>query len=238
MVLGLLNFLIPNVQYIELGNHLASLIILPLWIFFMPETPRWLLRKGKEKQAEKVLEITCRINKRPYLGLDPKFKAHWDSNEKGSILDLFRFRSIARNTICMYVAWFVFSLGYFGLMYHTPSFEWNQYLVFVFPAFPSLPIALILPFIENKLGRKPLLTLPLLISGVLLLITLAFDGPDNVQWPVIVLSWISTSLLSVAFGVGYVFTKVQKLHCCQQSHFVDFACHSCIHLYRNCIQHI
>ncbi len=208
MVLGLLNFLFPNVQYIELGTHLGSLILLPLWVFLIPETPRWLLRKGKVDKADKVLDKICKFNKRPYLGLDPKFKADWDSNEKGFILDLFRFKAVARNTICLYVAWFVFSFGYFGLMYHTPAFEWNQYLVFVFPAFPSLAFALVLPFIENKLGRKPLLTLPLVIAGTALMINLAFDGPDNVQWPVIVLSWSSTTLVSIAFGVGYVFTKV------------------------------
>lgn len=94
-------------------------------------------------------------------------------------------------------------MGYFGLIYNTPAFDWNIYLVFVLPTFFTIPTSLIQPAFENKLGRKVLLTFSLLTAGVLLLLTLAV--PKGI--PVIVLAWIGTISCSVAFGVGYTYTK-------------------------------
>ena len=91
-------------------------------------------------------------------------------------------------------------------------------------SFPSF-IAILQPFMENKLGRKLLLTGPLLIAGVALLVTSGIDQSHsgnevicNEQrkqirkektfsgW-IITCAWIGTVACSVAFGVGYTYTK-------------------------------
>lgn len=94
-------------------------------------------------------------------------------------------------------------MGYFGLLYNTPAFDWNIYLVFVFPSFISLPIAILQPFFENKIGRKPVLTFSLVTAGLLLLLTMVV--PKGL--PVIILAWVGTIACSVAFGGGYTYTK-------------------------------
>ena len=70
-----------------------------------------------------------------------------------------------RNALCMTFCWFAFSMGYFGLIYNTPAFNWNIYLVFVFPTFVTIPTALSQPLFENKVGRKPIFTFSLLTAG-------------------------------------------------------------------------
>ena len=94
-------------------------------------------------------------------------------------------------------------MGYFGLVYNTPAFDWNIYLVFVFPVFITIPLYLAQPLLENNLGRKAVLTSSLSLAGILLISTLLV--PKGL--PVIVLAWIGTISCSVAFGVGYTYTK-------------------------------
>ena len=76
-----------------------------------------------------------------------------------------------RNALCMTLCWFAFSMGYFGLVYNTPAFDWNIYLVFVFPTFFMIPVSLSQPFMENRLGRKPVMTSTMVLAGLCLLLT-------------------------------------------------------------------
>ena len=67
----------------------------------------------------------------------------------------------------------------------------------------GLPQALAMPLIENKLGRKPVLTLSLFVSGSLLLLTTLV--PKGL--PVIILAWTSTVSCTFAYMVLYTYTK-------------------------------
>lgn len=114
-----------------------------------------------------------------------------------------RLPATRRNALCMTFSWLAFSMGYFGLVYNTPTYDWNVYLVFVFPTFVTIPFAVIQPFFENKYGRKLILTSSLMAAGLSLLCTLCV--PRGI--PVIILSWIGTISCAAAFGVGSTFTK-------------------------------
>ena len=78
-----------------------------------------------------------------------------------------------RNFLILCYMWFCYNLGYYGLVYNTPAFGWNVYLVFVFPAFFTLPVVVVSPLFENKLGRKFVMTVSLFVTAVATLATLA-----------------------------------------------------------------
>jgi len=46
--------------------------------------------------------------------------------------------------------WLYFSVGYYGLVYETPSFGHSPHLVFVFPTFFTIPACIVSPYLENK----------------------------------------------------------------------------------------
>ncbi len=203
--LGLLVYLIPNMKHLELFIGLSAIPFLPLW-FLLPESPRWLLSQGRINEAKKALRIICKWNKRPLEPINHLKQINFDDNIKkrrGTILDLVKYPATRRNILCMVFSWLAFSMGYFGLVYNTPAFDWNIYLVFVFPTFITIPITISQPFFENRLGRKPILTFYLLTAGLLLVSTIV--APKGI--PVIVLAWIGTTACSVAFGNGYTFSK-------------------------------
>ena len=83
--------------------------------------------------------------------------------------------------------WFVICFSYFGLMNHTPEYNWNVYLVFAFPALILMPTALVQPYLENTFGRKPMLTFPLLLAGLSLIVTQMMEQ-YHLELPVIIMS--------------------------------------------------
>ena len=176
-------------------------------LFTVPCSPRWLLSKGKSAEAKRVIRHACKLNGKSAEAVDD-FVDNYVSDldeEQGSIVDLFRWPAMRRNSILMSLCWLSFSMGYFGLIYNTPAFGWNIFLVFVFPTFIIIPMAVVQPFFENKLGRKLNLTFSLLLAGTMLLLTTAV--PSSATMGVIVLAWIGTVACSSAFGVGYNFTR-------------------------------
>ena len=62
--LGFLVYLIPNMKHLELFIGLSAVPFLTLW-YFLPESPRWLLSKGRKPEAIKVLTLACKFNKKP-----------------------------------------------------------------------------------------------------------------------------------------------------------------------------
>jgi len=54
MTLALLVYLLPNQLHVEWAMAAAAIVFLPV-NFFLPESPRWLLAKGKDEEAAKVI---------------------------------------------------------------------------------------------------------------------------------------------------------------------------------------
>ena len=127
---------------------------------------------------------------------------------RGLMHHLFRYRAIRRNSTIMLFCWFGFAMGYYGLMYNTPPFKANIYVVFIVPALIDIPLQLIQPYIENRFGRKPMMTFPLLIAGILLLTTMALSNGDVIsnKWAIIILAWVGTCCCGFSLSLGYLFT--------------------------------
>ena len=193
-------------RHLELFIGLSALPFMALW-YLLPESPRWLLSKERYKEAIEVFKVACKWNKMPLENVENfRFPNRVEDKVQGgrrSIKDLMAYPAIRRNSLCIWFCWFAGFMGYYGLIYNTPAFDWNIYLVFIFPAILGLPQALAMPLIENKLGRKPVLTLSLFVSGSLLLLTTLV--PKGL--PVIILAWTSTVSCTFAYMVLYTYTK-------------------------------
>jgi len=61
--------------------------------------------------------------------------------------------------------------------------------------------------ILNRLGRKTLLTIPLLIGGVLMLCTLLVPSSSDSSVVLSILSIIGIIACGASFDTGYLFTK-------------------------------
>ena len=174
MLLGLAVWAIPDMRTLEFILGGMGLISLPLW-YLMPESPQWLLAKGRIEKTRTVILRISEINRRKNQcakGELTEFlsKPKTTTKEASSpgFFDLFRYPNIRRNFCLLCFIWFSFSLGYYGLIYNTPPLSWNLYLVFIFPTFFTIPVLFVEPYLENKFGRKKLLTFWVVIHRLLL----------------------------------------------------------------------
>lgn len=194
----------------ELVMALAIVPFLALY-FVIPESPRWLISKHRIDEAKAVLEKALKVNKMPLSllhHLDKVERKEEKSEKNVFVTDLLHFPGIRRNLICMALCWFCIAMANYGLIYNTPSFDWNVYITFVMPAFFSFPVLIVQPFIENKIGRKWLYTFLMAISGILLLCTLAIPkGMFPHNWPIMTFAWIGTISCNFALALGYVYGK-------------------------------
>lgn len=90
--LGLLVYLLPNMNHLELFIGLSALPFMSLW-WLLPESPRWLLAKGKTSQALKVINLACKINNKPTIDISQlEVDTAQDENEppKGTLKGQFK----------------------------------------------------------------------------------------------------------------------------------------------------
>ncbi len=183
-------------------------VLLVIFIF-LPESPRWLLAKGRLDEAKIVIKKALKMNKLPDSNLNKldafEFKT---DNSKATLLDLFKKPSTRRNMVLVILASFIIALCVIGLNYNTPTFDWSPTLIFAIPPLIQLVLAALIPFMQNFFGRKKLLTSFLALTGILLLASVAIPlNKYPYNWPVIALAWIANTSLDVAWGTISIFTK-------------------------------
>jgi MFS transporter, putative metabolite:H+ symporter len=131
----------------------------------LPESPYWLARKGRTKEAADVLEeITGQ----------PVSADELDALEerRGSVRELVSQKLRSRSTMIVLV-WIALNISYYGLFLWLPfviqgekDFSINVYLLLALSALSQFPGYAASIWLVDRIGRKPTLTLFLALGGV------------------------------------------------------------------------
>ena len=203
MLLAVIVYLIPNMAAVEWFLCASAAALSPLLYFLLPESPRWLLATGRKQRAAKVVAAICTTNRRVFIqdDLDKYYESeHQAKANNGSLRDLLRWAGLRRNFLSMCLCWLSFSMAYFGVLYNTPAKEGSVYIVFAIPGAVAILFVPVFPWMQGKLGRKWLLTGPLITSGIILLSILAV--PVDNTGMMSILCTIGLLLSSTAFDTG------------------------------------
>ena len=121
----------------------------PLLLFFLPESPRWLLTKGRIEEAKKVLIAGARRNN---LRVDEKSvvlrKPATGTTKKGTVMDIMRYPTLRKKTLIMYFNWFTSSFILYGLALNWQNLTGGLFMNFLVASildFPAKFLALVLP---------------------------------------------------------------------------------------------
>ena len=136
--------------------------------FYVPESPMYLNRSGKSEEARKVLQRVAKANGRS-VDIPP---LQPDRQERKSVWSLFT-GSLRRRSICLFIAWGLISLAYYGVFVYLPvklgaeGFGFMRGQVFlILLALVQLPGFALSAYGVERWGRKPTLVGFLVLSAV------------------------------------------------------------------------
>lgn len=191
-----------------------------LFCWKFPETPFYLLAKGRYSEAQSLLDtiaqvngIECRLKaeelmepeeKNGTAQLPKEAESAAQNQKKLSILDLFGSWRMAGRTCTVWAIWFIGSLGYYVFSLGSVSLGGNQYVNLFLVGLVELPSYLIGCFAMDRIGRKKTCAPALLLGSVACLLIIVV--PDNIQTLTIALSMIGKFSIAIAFGLIYLYT--------------------------------
>ncbi|XP_036405952.1 solute carrier family 22 member 16 [Megalops cyprinoides] len=217
MVVALVGYLV-RVWWIY--QIILSLSTFPFLFFCwkFPETPFYLLAKGKYHEAQALLDSIARFNGLPVsLKVSDLMDTEEDASltkgdkpeeekpqKKLSILDLFGTWRMAGRTLTVWAVWFIGSLGYYVFSLGSVNLGGNQYINLFLAGAVELPSYLIGCAAMDRVGRKKTCAPALLLSGVACMLIIVV--PKDIEVLVIILSMTGKFAIAIAFGLIYLYS--------------------------------
>uniref|UniRef100_A0A3Q4HHF7 Solute carrier family 22 member 13a n=1 Tax=Neolamprologus brichardi TaxID=32507 RepID=A0A3Q4HHF7_NEOBR len=174
----------------------VPLAVLIIYIWFIPESARWLLSRGRKEEAKQLIVKAAAINKHPVLLL-PQIEVNNTVNN-GGIKIIFGSSLLTRYFFIIILSWFSVNLSVYSLYLDTENFGLSIFLIQLLFGVFSIPSVLLSMWLLEIFGRKILFIATLLIGGLSSILILAVpDGKSFV---------ISQNTLS------HTYTKLSAYH--------------------------
>uniref|UniRef100_A0A1B0CZU9 Major facilitator superfamily (MFS) profile domain-containing protein n=1 Tax=Phlebotomus papatasi TaxID=29031 RepID=A0A1B0CZU9_PHLPP len=191
---------------IQLIGSIPCFLLLVLWLN-VPESPRWLLARGR---TEELKEIINRIAARNKITLPDNYEklliSPSDTDTTVSILDLFRGK-LLRTTLLMTVIWFSLVLLYFGITLHMNNLGGNIYINTILAGAVEGIAIICSILVVLKLGIRINLVIYMLVAGLACL--MVNFVPDGNLWMIITLVMIGKCTIGATNAIIQTFTAYQ-----------------------------
>ncbi|XP_037903777.1 carcinine transporter isoform X2 [Hermetia illucens] len=184
-----------------------------LYIFIMPESPRWLLMKGRLEKALEILQVMAKVNGHQFpsafkekLEARVAFEKHRKVRKKEEnvgAFDLCKTPNMRLKTILITLNWFANETVYLGLSYYGPSLGSNQYLSFLLSSVVEIPSYVGCWLVMDRWGRRWPMCLLMILGGISCIITVLL--PNDADMETLYLFLVSKAMLSASFLIIYPF---------------------------------
>ncbi|KAM3866089.1 solute carrier family 22 member 13-like [Diretmus argenteus] len=158
----------------------APTAVIFIYIWFIPESARWLMDRGRTEEAKRLILKVAAINQRPIPDSLLEKIVQNDTVEKGGIQVILRSPVLRRHFLIISLAWFSLSLSYYCLSFNVGNFGLDIFLTQLMFGVSELPAHILCIWLLEAWGRRLSLMLTLLIGGVLCILILAFPQGNAV----------------------------------------------------------
>lgn len=186
-MLAIVAYFVRDWRYLTLATSVPFILYYFYW-FILPESPRWLLAKGRFDEALNILKDIARINNKE---LPPnvvqrlkrsRTKSEEDELKKSpGLKGLCGTPNMRLKTSLITLNWFANEMVYVGLSYYGPSLGSNEYLSFLLSSAVEIPSYLMCWMIMDKWGRRWPLCLCMVISGISCIATVLLPQGEKFQ---------------------------------------------------------
>jgi len=176
-------------------------------LFWLPESPRWLIARSRMDEAKKILSEASKKNGKPVEPEQIQLSPPSAAGSKGSFLDIMRHPTLRLHTLIMYFNWFTTAFIMYGLALSWQSLTGGLFLNFIIGTILDFPAKTLAMIMVLKVGRKYPYMIGSTITGVMFLLTLFIPRdvfPSN--WPIVVLALIGNFTTTMCFAILYMYT--------------------------------
>ncbi|XP_010896881.2 solute carrier family 22 member 7a [Esox lucius] len=209
MLLALLAYFIRDWRSLMLVVTSPCIAAIISW-WWIPESARWLLAKGKVEEAKKYLMQCAKMNgKHDYAAkLDTetlsKVTVSEVANKKYSYLDLVKTPRLRKITICSGIFWFAVAFTYYGISFKITGFGLNMYLThFVYGAI-EVPAKVGTYYALDCIGRRNGQAWSLIITGTLIALNTAI--PTEYSLVRTCIAVVGKGFSEAAFTTAFLYT--------------------------------
>ncbi|XP_031621225.1 organic cation transporter protein [Contarinia nasturtii] len=207
MLISGIAYLTQDFRVLQLCIAIPGIFLCFLW-FVIPESPRWLLCKGRTAEVATIIRKICAVNKRecpPNVEKLLKPPPSADKTNDGCI-SLFGNSYLRLITICFPLIWFTINLVYYGLILNMNSFDGNVYLNSALAGLVELPAIGIAIIIIMWVGKKWILFSTMFCAGVSCLCITFIGNNSSIQWLKITFLMLGKFTISAGNTVMPVYT--------------------------------
>ncbi|XP_062596942.1 organic cation transporter protein-like [Saccostrea cucullata] len=178
------------------------------WPQVLPESPRWLLSRGRNTDAVKILRKAAKANSTEFEDLPRDFKLEEEDRGVREILrELFHSRKLLLRWIIIFCNWFIISFIYYGLTLHIGKLGGDLYINFAISCVMEF-IGYFLCIFMDRTGRKPMHLTVMFLSGTACLASVfpVLFGDESHNWIMIAFSMVGKLGISAGFGEIFIYT--------------------------------
>ncbi|CAG5132593.1 unnamed protein product, partial [Candidula unifasciata] len=207
MFLGGIAYFIRDWNYLQMALSFPSLLLFTYW-WLIPESPRWLLARGRDEEAEIIIRHAARVNgvtvpEKLFDGI-----TFDEAYRRESLCRIFTApRYLLRLAILCY-NWLAAAMVFYGLSLNSGNLAGNIYINFELMGLVEIIAYIICLALLNRVGRKIVHITCMIVGGGACLSTIfiVLFANESLQWINIVLALIGKCGAAAAFAIVYIYS--------------------------------
>ena len=160
------------------GSELIPAILFFILLFFIPESPRWLMAKGREKEAKTVLKRLNNVNiaEDEFISIKNSLEMEKKLKRKGTVLNIKGIKKVIG--LCVLMAFYQQVSGINVILYYTPTVLKSvstdggnsAYFQSVLVGITMVIGAILASLTADKIGRKKIMVIGTFLMTVFMLL--------------------------------------------------------------------
>lgn len=190
LLLPIAHYFIPHFRYMQMTVFIYELIFL-IWLWRLPESPRWLITHDRFAEAAKMIKKTARaLNKLSDIEIDrklDKFRRYLDKEQeklkieaKKTIIDLWREPILFRYCVILYIISLCMSFVAYSFSYNAGAYGGSLHITMFIQACSTSSVFVTMYFAVDRFPRKSLAIFLAFCTACSIWVMLSFAFDNNV----------------------------------------------------------